>query len=63
MPIDCLPTAVIIPGVMGFVIFVLLYAGVVLPTIWSRHPERRKAAHCTLDMLLKARRGLRRIGR
>ncbi|MEU3316667.1 hypothetical protein AB0940_01365 [Streptomyces sp. NPDC006656] len=62
MPIDYLPTAVIIPGVMGFAIFVLLYAGVVLPTIWSRRPERRKAAHRTLDMLLRARRRLRRIG-
>ncbi|MFD9367468.1 hypothetical protein ACFWA6_07115 [Streptomyces sp. NPDC060020] len=63
MPIDSLPVTLIIPGVLGLVIFVLLYAGVVLPTIWSRHPERRKAAHCTLDMLLKARRSLRRIGR
>lgn len=63
MPIDSYPTVLLIPGVLGLAIFVLLYAGVVLPTIWSRHPERRKAAHRTLDMLLKARRGLRRIGR
>ncbi|MFC9491843.1 hypothetical protein ACFTZM_38025 [Streptomyces hydrogenans] len=63
MPIDSYPTVLLIPGVLGLIIFVLVYAGVVLPTIWSRHPERRKAAHRTLDMLLKARRGLRRLGR
>lgn len=35
--------------------FAFLYAGVILPTIWSRHPDRRAAAHRTLGMLLRAR--------
>ncbi|MER6314757.1 hypothetical protein ABT237_13425 [Streptomyces sp. NPDC001581] len=63
MPIESFPTALIVPGALGLFVFALLYAGVVLPTIWSRHPDRRKAAHRTLGMLLKARRGLWRIGR
>jgi hypothetical protein len=46
-----LPTSLV---VLILAAFALLYVGVVLPTIWSRHPERRAAAHRTLGMLLRA---------
>ncbi|WNO70150.1 hypothetical protein [Streptomyces sp. AM8-1-1] len=54
------PSVLVIPGALGIIAFALLYAGVILPTIWSRHPDRRAAAHRTLDTLLKARHRLRR---
>ena len=45
-------------GLLIFLVALITYAGVVLPTIWSRHAYRRAAARRTLDTLLKA---LRRI--
>jgi hypothetical protein len=37
---------------MGLVLGLLVVLGVVLPTVWSRKPERRAAAYCTLSLLL-----------
>ncbi|WP_073946617.1 hypothetical protein [Streptomyces kebangsaanensis] len=37
---------------------VMVFAGVVLPTIWSRHAYRRSAARTTMNTLLKALRRL-----
>ncbi|MFK0112076.1 hypothetical protein [Streptomyces sp. NPDC091217] len=33
---------------------VMIFVGVVLPTIWSRHAYRRSAARTTMNTLLKA---------
>ncbi|MEV4614192.1 hypothetical protein AB0K43_16580 [Kitasatospora sp. NPDC049258] len=41
-------------------VFVLIYLGVILPTVWSRHPDRRSAARRTLETLVGA---LRKAGR
>ncbi|AWL38852.1 MULTISPECIES: hypothetical protein [Streptomyces] len=53
-------------GTTALVLFLLLYAGVILPAVWSRRPYRRAAAHRTLttllnhlDTLLRALRGIR----
>ncbi|MFI5531838.1 hypothetical protein ACIA8O_25225 [Kitasatospora sp. NPDC051853] len=43
---------------MLFLLALLLFAGVVLPAVWSRHGYRRTAARRTLAMLLKAVRDL-----
>ncbi|MFD8316825.1 hypothetical protein [Kitasatospora purpeofusca] len=32
-------------------LFVLIYLGVILPTVWSRSPDRRSAALRTLETL------------
>ncbi|MFD4552543.1 hypothetical protein [Streptomyces sp. NPDC058466] len=45
-------------GTFAFLTFLLIFAGVVLPTVWSRHAYRRTAARRTLDTLLKALRRL-----
>ncbi|MEU8773465.1 hypothetical protein [Streptomyces sp. NPDC048606] len=37
---------------------VMVFAGVVLPTIWSRHAYRRSAARTTMNTLLRALRRL-----
>ncbi|WP_326762773.1 hypothetical protein OHB35_52850 [Streptomyces phaeochromogenes] len=37
---------------------VMVFMGVVLPTIWSRHAYRRSAARTTMNTLLKALRRL-----
>ncbi|MFF4654604.1 hypothetical protein [Streptomyces sp. NPDC001381] len=37
---------------------VMIFVGVVLPTIWSRHAYRRAAARATMNTLLKALRRL-----
>ncbi|MEU3290553.1 hypothetical protein [Streptomyces longwoodensis] len=37
---------------------VMMFAGVVLPTIWSRHASRRTAARATMNTLLEALRRL-----
>ncbi|MFF2043694.1 hypothetical protein ACFVVX_25070 [Kitasatospora sp. NPDC058170] len=47
-------------GLLALVLFLLLYAGVVLPTVWSRHAYRRTAARRTLATLLDH---LARLGR
>jgi hypothetical protein len=39
-------------GTLVLVFFLLLYVGVVLPTVWSRHSFRRTAAHRTMTTLL-----------
>ncbi|MER5638199.1 hypothetical protein ABT095_14720 [Kitasatospora sp. NPDC002227] len=39
-------------GAAALVMFGLLYVGVILPTVWSRSPYRRTAAHRTLTTLL-----------
>lgn len=39
-------------GTLVLVLFLLLYVGVVLPTVWSRHSYRRNAARRTMTTLL-----------
>lgn len=39
-------------GGVALVLFLLVYVGVILPTVWSRHPYRRAAAHRTLTTLM-----------
>ncbi|MFJ3799989.1 hypothetical protein ACIPSJ_27370 [Streptomyces sp. NPDC090088] len=46
-----LPTGLVVLAVAAFA---LVYVGVILPTVWSRRPDRRAAAHRTLGMLLRA---------
>ncbi|MFD6550791.1 hypothetical protein [Streptomyces sp. NPDC058398] len=41
-------------GILTLLFFLLLFAGVVLPAVWSRHGWRRAAAHRTLGRLLTA---------
>ncbi|MER6359867.1 hypothetical protein [Kitasatospora sp. NPDC001527] len=41
-------------------VFVLIYLGVILPTIWSRSPDRRSAARRTLETLAGVLRKTRR---
>ncbi|MFJ6723684.1 hypothetical protein ACIQPQ_02085 [Streptomyces sp. NPDC091281] len=41
-------------------VFAALYAGVILPAVWSRRPARRQAALRVLDRLLDALRSGRR---
>ncbi|MEU7069099.1 hypothetical protein AB0B30_00305 [Streptomyces narbonensis] len=45
-------------GLLVLVAVLLVFAGVVLPTIWSRHAYRRSAARSTLNTLLRALRRL-----
>ncbi|MFE2557437.1 hypothetical protein OG361_10405 [Streptomyces sp. NBC_00090] len=45
-------------GLLVLVAALLVFAGVVLPTIWSRHAYRRSAARSTLNTLLRALRRL-----
>ncbi|MFI9328332.1 hypothetical protein ACIGZJ_12410 [Kitasatospora sp. NPDC052868] len=47
-------------GLVALALFLLLYVGVVLPTVWSRHAYRRTAARRTLTTLLDH---LARLGR
>jgi hypothetical protein len=58
-PVSHLPAA---PGLFTLLVFASLYAGVVLPAIWSRKPARRQAALKVLTQLLGALR-FRRRGR
>ncbi|MCX4993712.1 hypothetical protein [Streptomyces sp. NBC_00568] len=39
-------------GTLILVVFLLLYVGVVLPSVWSRHSYRRAAARRTMTTLL-----------
>lgn len=39
-------------GAVMVALFLLLYIGVVLPTVWSRHAYRRTAARRTMIVLL-----------
>ena len=39
-------------GTVMIALFLLLYVGVVLPTVWSRHAYRRTAARRTMTILL-----------
>ncbi|MFJ8936412.1 hypothetical protein ACIRL0_11935 [Streptomyces sp. NPDC102365] len=39
-------------GAVMVALFLLLYVGVVLPTVWSRHAYRRTAARRTMTTLL-----------
>ncbi|MFJ2191703.1 hypothetical protein ACIOJE_27840 [Kitasatospora sp. NPDC087861] len=39
-------------GTLTLFVFVLLYVGVILPSIWSRHAYRRSAARTTMTTLL-----------
>lgn len=51
-------------GSLGFTLpagFVLLYIGVVLPAVWSRHDYRRVAAYRTLIALLNQLDGLLKV--
>ncbi|MGW3105758.1 hypothetical protein [Streptomyces sp. NPDC001100] len=41
-------------GLLVLLGMVLIFVGVVLPTIWSRHAYRRSAARTTMNALLKA---------
>ncbi|WP_128643375.1 hypothetical protein [Streptomyces sp. SS] len=41
-------------GLLVLVAALLVFVGVVLPTIWSRHAYRRTAARSTMNTLLKA---------
>ncbi|MFI6033176.1 hypothetical protein ACIBBD_03140 [Streptomyces sp. NPDC051315] len=59
LPTPHLPAA---PALFGLLVFVALYAGVVLPAVWSRKPARRQAALKVLVHLLGALR-LRGRGR
>jgi len=47
-------------GALAALLFLLVYAGVVLPAVWSRCPHRRSAAHRTLITLAALLRALRR---
>jgi len=40
-------------GTIFLIVFLLLYAGVVLPAVWSQHPYRRSAASRVLDLMLR----------
>lgn len=42
---------VLLAGLIG-ILAVLVYAGVVLPAVWSAKPARRKAAAQVLDQIL-----------
>ncbi|WP_043474467.1 hypothetical protein [Streptomyces collinus] len=41
-------------GLLVLLCTVMIFVGVVLPTIWSRHPYRRTAARATMNTLLDA---------
>ncbi|MCW8103026.1 hypothetical protein [Streptomyces tauricus] len=45
-------------GLLVLLTTVMVFAGVVLPTIWSRHAYRRSAARTTMNTLIKALRRL-----
>ena len=38
--------------VLAVIVFILLYAGVVLPAVWSTRPARRAAAAAVLQQIL-----------
>ncbi|MFE2495407.1 hypothetical protein ACFXKS_11955 [Streptomyces scopuliridis] len=40
-------------GTIFLIVFLLVYAGVVLPAVWSQHPYRRSAASRMLDLMLR----------
>ncbi|MFJ9180466.1 hypothetical protein [Streptomyces sp. NPDC102360] len=49
-------------GTLALFVFLLLFAGIVLPAVWSRHAYRRNAARQTLTALADlANRLLRRV--
>ncbi|MFI6035348.1 hypothetical protein ACIBBD_14480 [Streptomyces sp. NPDC051315] len=49
-------------GTLALAVFLLLFAGVVLPAVWSRHAYRRTAAQQTLATLIDVLfRALRRL--
>ena len=52
-------------GTLALALFLLLYAGIVLPTVWSRDAARRTAARATattlLDHLTRIARALRAL--
>ncbi|MER7839729.1 hypothetical protein ABTY98_28550 [Streptomyces sp. NPDC096040] len=49
-------------GVLAMAVFLLLFVGVVLPAVWSRHAYRRSAAQQILTALIDALfRALRRL--
>ncbi|MET8770767.1 hypothetical protein [Streptomyces sp. NPDC004658] len=43
-------------GTLFLVTFLLLFAGVIVPAVWSRHRHRRDAAHRVLGLLLRSAR-------
>ncbi|WLW51355.1 hypothetical protein [Streptomyces sp. YU58] len=43
-----------LPVLLAVLVFTALYAGVVLPAVWSRKPARRNAALKVLTQLLGA---------
>ncbi|OSP40034.1 hypothetical protein B7767_28345 [Streptomyces sp. 13-12-16] len=45
-------------GLLVLLGMVMVFMGVVLPTIWSRHAYRRSAARTTMNTILKALRQL-----
>ncbi|KOV90519.1 MULTISPECIES: hypothetical protein [unclassified Streptomyces] len=55
-----LPLAAQLPVLLAALVFLAVYAGVVLPAVWSRRPARRTAALRVLDRLLGALRRWRR---
>ncbi|MEV2212458.1 hypothetical protein AB0H86_13560 [Streptomyces sp. NPDC050997] len=49
-------------GILVLAVFLLLFVGVVLPAVWSRHDYRRTAAQQMLSALIDAVcRALRRL--
>ncbi|MEV5876735.1 hypothetical protein AB0L75_21365 [Streptomyces sp. NPDC052101] len=49
-----------LPVLLAALVFLAVYAGVVLPAVWSRRPARRTAALTVLTRLLDALRRRRR---
>ncbi|WP_338696032.1 hypothetical protein V2W30_12060 [Streptomyces sp. Q6] len=50
-------------GTLALLVFLLLFTGIVLPAVWSRHAYRRTAARQTLTALADiGHRLLRRVG-
>ncbi|MFI8237837.1 hypothetical protein ACIF83_11365 [Streptomyces sp. NPDC085866] len=39
-------------GTLFLIMFLLLFAGVIVPAVWSHHRHRRNAAHRVLVLLL-----------
>jgi hypothetical protein len=48
----CTIAAPELAGAIAMILFLLIYAGVILPAVWSRRPYRRLAALRTLVTLL-----------
>ncbi|WP_208036973.1 hypothetical protein [Streptomyces cyanogenus] len=55
-----LPVTVQLPVLLAALVFLAVYAGVVLPAVWSRRPAGRTAALAALDRLLGSLRRRRR---